>query len=184
MTEQALPLLKALADESRLRIVGLLAIRERSVDELAALLELRTPTVSHHLTRLRDVGLVSMRAQGNVHVYTLEIETLQQLSRDVLSQDRIAAFADANEDSTWWTAKVMRDFFTGPRLKAIPASRKKRDVILGYLAQQFEPHRRFTEREVNEVLKRHHEDAATLRRELVGAGLLEREASVYWRAAR
>ena len=48
---------KALADASRLRLVGLLAGAEHSVDELATLLDLRAPTVSHPLARLRAAGL-------------------------------------------------------------------------------------------------------------------------------
>ena len=55
---------KAMANESRLKIVGLLAQRERSVQELAELLALKEPTVSHHLAVLKDLGLVSVRAEG------------------------------------------------------------------------------------------------------------------------
>ncbi len=55
---------KALSDESRLKIVGALASNDRSVEELATLLELRAPTVSHHLSKLKEVGLVEMRSEG------------------------------------------------------------------------------------------------------------------------
>jgi hypothetical protein len=174
--------LKALADESRLRIVGILASSERSVDELAAQLDLRAPTVSHHLARLRDVGLVSMRSVGNVHVYRLELDVLRSLSRDAFSVERISTFAD-KVNAQAWERKVLRDFFDGPRLKEIPASRKKRAVVLEWLADQFSFDVRYREVDVNEVLKQHHPDTATLRRELVGAGLLAREQSVYWRPA-
>ena len=171
---------KSLADASRLRMLGILAGGERSVEELAALLDLRPPTVSHHLAILRDLGLVSMRADGNLHVYRLDEEALRALSRDVLSLERVAAFADSVEAEAW-ERKVLRDFFDGERLKEIPASRKKRAVILRRLAHEFQPGLRYRETEVNEVLKRHHADPATLRRELVGAGLLQRAHSVYWR---
>jgi predicted transcriptional regulator len=180
--ETTLRFFKALADESRLRIVGILAGGERSVDELTAQLDLRGPTVSHHLARLRELGLVSMRADGNVHVYRLEVEALRALSRDVLSLERMAAFADDVEAEAW-QRKVLRDFFDGERLKEIPASRKKRHVVLQWLATRFPIDVRYREVELNEVLQRHHPDAATLRRELVGAGLLQREQSVYWRPA-
>ena len=171
---------KSLADASRLRMLGILASGERSVDELAALLDLRPPTVSHHLAILRELGLVSMRADGNVHFYRLDEHALRALSRDVLSPECVASFADDVEAEAW-ERKVLRDFFDGERLKEIPASRKKRAVILKRLAHEFRPGMRYRETEVNEVLKRHHADPATLRRELVGAGLLERTQSVYWR---
>src|SRR4051812_19082702 len=64
--------------------LGILATRECSVEELAALLELRAPTVSHHLARLKDLGLVAMRADGNTHLYHLECDALRTLSKDVL----------------------------------------------------------------------------------------------------
>ena len=173
---------KALADESRLRIVGILAGGERSVEELAAVLDLRAPTVSHHLARLRSLGLVSMRAEGNVHLYRLEADALRGLTRQVLALDQMTALAD-DTDAEAWQRKVLRDFFEGERLKELPASRKKREVVLRWLASQIPMDVRYREVEVNELLRRYHPDTATLRRELVGAGLLRRERSVYWRPA-
>ena len=45
--------LKALADASRLRLIGLLAARRMAVEELAQATGLSSPTVAHHLQRLR-----------------------------------------------------------------------------------------------------------------------------------
>ena len=56
---ELLSFFKAMANESRLRIVGLLAQRERTVQELSEVLELKEPTVSHHLAVLKDLGLAS-----------------------------------------------------------------------------------------------------------------------------
>jgi hypothetical protein len=171
---------KTLADASRLRMLGILANGERSVDEIAASLDLRPPTVSHHLAMLRHLGIVSMRAEGNTHFYRLDEDALRTLSRDVLSLERVATFADSVEAEAW-ERKVLRDFFEGERLKEIPASRKKRAVVLRRLAHEFRAGARYRETEVNDVLLRHHADPATLRRELVGAGLLQRHQSLYWR---
>ena len=52
---------KALADGTRLKIIGLLAQHAYSVEELAALLNLRPSTISHHLSRLAAAGLVFRR---------------------------------------------------------------------------------------------------------------------------
>jgi hypothetical protein len=173
---------KAFADESRLRIVGILAGGERSVEELAALLHLTAPTVSHHLSKLKDAGVVRMRPEGTTRVYRLETGALRTLSREVLSPDRIGSFAD-DIDGEAWEHKVLQDFFEGERLKEIPASRKKRAVILRWLAGRFRPGKRYTERQVNDRLKRHHEDTATLRRELIADAhrLMHRERGIYWR---
>ena len=77
ITQEAAPgaelgILKALADESRLAILGLVAGRERSVSELAALLAVKPSTVSHHLAKLRDARLVGMRSAGTTHYYRLD----------------------------------------------------------------------------------------------------------------
>lgn len=180
--ETVLRFFKALADESRLRIVGVLASGGRSVEELAALLDLRAPTVSHHLNKLKDAGLVHMRPEGTTHTYRLDASTLRVLSKDVLSPSRLGFLTD-DLDMHAWERKVLRDFFNGERLKEIPASRKKRVVILRWLAGQFQPGRRYTERQVNERLQRHHHDTATLRRELISDAhhLMRREQGIYWR---
>lgn len=197
--ERVLRYLKALADQSRLRMLGLLAVRERSVEELAALLALKAPTVSHHLALLKELDLVSMRADGTTHLYRLNAQSLEQLNRLLAEPARLAQLTPARASAVsvgalearvrqgdiWqgdaWERKVIGDFFDGSRLKEIPASRKKRSVILKWLARQFEERRLYPEREVNELLARHHPDTATLRRELIGGRLLARENGLYWR---
>ena len=173
---------KVLADENRLKLLGILAVREYSVEELAALLQLRAPTISHHLTRLKDSGLVEMRSDKNTHFYRLNAENLRQISKGLLSSEKMAELVPMEEmDANAWEHKVLRDFFDGPHLKEIPASRKKRSVILRWLARRFEPDTRYSEAQVNEIIQRHHLDASTLRREMVGEHLLEREQGTYWR---
>ena len=63
--------LKALANESRLRIVDRLSRGECSVGELTDLLGLDPSTVSKHLAVLRAHGIVLDRREGNVVFYTL-----------------------------------------------------------------------------------------------------------------
>jgi predicted transcriptional regulator len=178
---------RALADASRLRLLGVLADRECSVEELAGLLGLTSPTVSHHLHKLKELGLVRMRQEGTTHLYALDEAALRRLSKEALTPGRLVSLADDVEGDAW-ERKVLRDFFEGERLKAIPTvhkqhGRKKLEIVLRWLAERFEPGVRYTEREVNEVLQRHHPDTATLRRELVaaGRGLMRRERGVYWR---
>ncbi|MCA1667319.1 MAG: metalloregulator ArsR/SmtB family transcription factor [Thermomicrobia bacterium] len=175
----ALRFFRALADESRLKIVGLLANGERGVDELADALRLKAPTVSHHLAKLREAGFVQMRAQGTVHLYRLDANILRQMSREILTPERIASLVDDAEGDVW-ERKVLRQSFVGDRLKQIPVSRKKRDVILTWLAGRFTPGRRYPEKEVNAIIMQHHDDYATLRRELIDGGWMEREGGVYW----
>ena len=63
--------LKALANENRLLLLCLLAEGEKSVTELETILELRQPTVSQQLARLRADDLVSYRRDGKTIYYSL-----------------------------------------------------------------------------------------------------------------
>ena len=69
--KRASEFLKALAHESRLIILCILAQGEKSVSELEQELKLRQPTVSQQLARLRADGLVSTRRDGKVIYYSL-----------------------------------------------------------------------------------------------------------------
>jgi hypothetical protein len=177
--ENLLPFFRALADSSRLKIVGLLADRERNVRDLATRLRLKEPTVSHHLAILREQGLVELRADGNTHWYRLDRDALNTLHRGVFSDQSAAPAARAEPRS--YDHTVLGNFIDGERLIEIPVSRRKRSVILRWLAHRFAPGATYSEADVNQVIKRHHGDCATLRRELIGARMLQRERGFYRR---
>jgi hypothetical protein len=171
---------KAMADESRLKIVGLLSTAEHSVQQLASILELKEPTVSHHLAVLKQLDLVRLRADGNFRWYRLNEEVLGKISRAVFSRDSIASLAVSAEARSS-ERKVLDNFVDGNRLIEIPVSYKKRLVILKWLIGFFEPGISYAESQVNAILKLHHQDCATLRREMIGCGMLARDKGVYSR---
>ena len=72
--KRAADFLKALAHENRLMLLCILAEGERSVSELEKMLDLRQPTVSQQLARLRIDGLVSARREGKTIYYSLASE--------------------------------------------------------------------------------------------------------------
>ncbi len=171
---------KALSNESRLKLMGILADRECSVEELAALLHLKPPTVSHHLAKLKALNLVTLLPEGNTHLYRLNSAQLQELSRSILTPDQLAAFTVDVTPQDWET-KVLKSFVTDDRITDIPASRKKRLVVLKWLVLKFEADRDYPEKELNALIKRHHPDTATLRREFIGYKLMTRENGIYRR---
>lgn len=71
MTAKPLSTLRVLADEARLRILGLLARRELCVCEMVGALRLSQPLVSHHLRVLKGAGLLASRRKGRWVYYTL-----------------------------------------------------------------------------------------------------------------
>jgi uncharacterized protein YndB with AHSA1/START domain/DNA-binding transcriptional ArsR family regulator len=85
------PILSALGEPSRWRMVELLAERPRSVGELAELTGLRQPQATKHLQALARVGVVTVHPLGQRRVYALEPGSLQSLLRRLDELVRSAA---------------------------------------------------------------------------------------------
>lgn len=183
MSEELVVFFKVLSDSNRLKIIGLLAQQPYSVEELAALLGLKPSTVSHHLSKLSKVGLVSAKTESYYNVYQLDKKALEEKSRSLFSQEKMtASVADVDVDA--YDRKVITDFTRKDgSLKTIPAQRKKLDAVLRYVVKAFKVGKRYSEKQVNEILSTYHADTASLRRELVGAKLMMREGGggEYWR---
>jgi DNA-binding CsgD family transcriptional regulator len=177
--QQLLLYLKTLADQTRLRLLGLLATEKRSVEELATLLGLKPSTVSWHLGRLKEIGLVDMKSDGNTHVYRMNGRGLGRINSLLARPEKAAILNEIEMDA--WERKVLSDFLQDGKLRDIPAYRRKRQIILRWLREQFEYGRTYTEKDVNQILARYHDDTATLRRELIGEKHMARERGIYWR---
>lgn len=65
---------KAIADDTRQKIMGLICCNWLSVSEIVEKLDVSQPTVSHHLAILREAGLVNIREEGKQTFYTLNQE--------------------------------------------------------------------------------------------------------------
>jgi predicted transcriptional regulator len=181
---ELLEFFKAMADANRLRILGLLAQEDLTVEQLSELLHLRPSTVSHHLSKLAEVGLVSAKASSYYNIYQLENNELEKMAKRLLSGETLPAMA-ADVDLDAYDQKVVSDYSQKDgRLKTIPSQRKKLEAILRYIGQNFKPGEQYSEQEVNQILKGYHQDTATLRRELIGIGVLERsrDGRQYWRS--
>jgi hypothetical protein len=77
---------------------------------------------------------------------------------------------------------VLRTFFgEDGRLVSMPAKMGKRRHVLEQIAYAFEPGVKYTELEVNAILRAFYDDYVALRRYLIDAGLLDRDHGRYWR---
>ena len=180
--EELLSFFKALSDANRLKIVGLLAQQSYSVEELAALLELRPPTISHHLSKLSDVGLVSARAESYYNLYSLETDALQTMAQRLLAEETLPAVT-ADVDLDAYDRQVINNYGSPDgTLRFIPTKQRKFEAVLRYVVQAFEPGTEYSEKEVNEILGRYNEDTAVLRRGMVDRQMMIRKAdgSLYW----
>ena len=173
-------LLGLLAEEDRLRVVAAIVLGAGTSADIAAATGLPPRAVARAIARLTAGGLVEQPTQ--TRGYRVRGEAL----RDAAAQ-RKPEPAGAEGESA-----VLGRFIRGGKLVSIPTARSKRLLVLDHLAGLFEPGRRFTEAEVNELLRAWHPDYAALRRYLVDEEFLLRDderdpasgrsLKVYWRA--
>jgi len=164
-----------LAHPDRRRVLAALILGASTPEDVKRMTGLGTRAVVTALTRLVDNELVLNDEEGG---YWLVEESFRQAVIDAQAAPR----PDEHEGVPGETARVLRAFVRDGRLKSIPAQHSKRMVILDMLAQEFEPGERYSERKVNAMLRKWHDDTAALRRYLVDDGFLDREAGEYWRA--
>ena len=175
MTEN-LTLLKLLADETRLRIINILAEGDSYVELIATKLELTPATVCYHLKKMEAAGMVNCsRAQFYI-IYSLNGDIFDRPLRDLL----ITGDTTADKEAAY-EREVISTFFKYGRLTRLPAQRKKREIVLAEMAKDFEVGRIYTEAEVNEIIHKYHEDHCTIRREMIACGLMKREHETYWK---
>ena len=175
---EMLDFLKAMSDADRLRIIGLLTQRPASRAEIAAKLNLPLRDVVDHLAFLEFVGVLSQKDD----VYQLDESKLSTLARDNFAKERPDYVPAPELDNN--SKKILKAYLNADgSIRQIPTQPAKLQVILNYLIQAFAPDTNYTEKEVNLILRRFHEDTAGLRRDLVDVKMLDRisDGSRYWR---
>jgi hypothetical protein len=177
--DQLLRFFQVFSNESRLKIIGHLANGEKSVGELADLLKLKEPTVSHHLAELKGIGLVDARAEGTMRIYQLDAKALETMSKDIFARPNLAALVKPSEMTE--DERILRTWVKNGRIVDIPAQEKKKQILIRWVAGQIDPSRRWTEKEFSEWLSQFNKDYAFLRRYLVDSGYMAREKGIYWR---
>src|SRR6266699_2244068 len=144
---------RALADPTRIRILGLLAERSMYGQELAKALDVTPPTISHHLSPLVMAGLVRVRRENNYHYYELDSDGIQHLAESTQHIARLLFASNPLPPKSDERARVVATFIKDGRLVSIPAQYKKRRYVMEELARSFEWGRLYDEKEVNAILK-------------------------------
>ena len=173
---------KALADPTRLRLLLLLSKGEMHGQALAKKLNLSQPTVTHHASKLREAALIKERRDKNTVYFTLDPEYIKLTSEATLQFIFTKGAVDMEEKTEVNTLKdtVIRNFFSKDgRLRQIPAQYKKKLIALQYIVEKLEPGVVYSEKEINEFIKRFHEDFATIRREFIMHQFMYRENEQY-----
>lgn len=181
MTEQeAIGLFKCLADKSRLQILKSLMQEDMYVERLAKRLNLTPATISFHLKKLEEAGVVTSRKEQYYTMYSICRQIFETKIIDILREESTEDKLQRERDELY-RKKVIESFFEYGKLKSIPSQRKKERIILEEIAKAFEPGKEYSEREVNIIIADYHDDFCTIRRDMISEGLLERNQMVYHR---
>lgn len=178
--QEAIALFKCLADKSRLQLLKSLTREDLYVELLAERLGLTAATVSFHLKKLADAGIVSSYKNQYYTMYTLNKELFAVSLWEILQEESEEADIQAQREAQY-RQKVLDAFLEYGRLKTIPAQRKKKRIILEEIAGAFDFDRLYSEQEVNQIILRYHDDFCTLRRDMIAEKLLDRDQRGYWR---
>lgn len=174
---------KTVGDVTRIRIIALLKNGPLHGQALAGKLGVSPPTVTHHMTKLREADLIYERRDKNTIYFYLNEKSLALQARAILTVGDGGADAsggDSGGEKTLDRMAVLRNFFTKDgRLKHLPAQQKKKRIVLEHLIQGLEPHRKYAEKEINEYILKFHEDFATIRREFIMHQYMYREDGIY-----
>ena len=174
--KEKLRLLKVLADETRLEILNILLREDSYVEKIACELSLTPATICYHLKKLESAGVVNCARSQFYIIYSLNRAIFDKPLFELIRRDSPAVDSDEK-----YKNEVLSHFFKYGKLTQIPTQRKKREIVLWEIGKQFEPGRKYSENEVNEIIHAFHDDHCTIRREMVACGILARENGVYWR---
>jgi len=174
--KEKLELLKLLADETRLEILNILLKEDSYVEKIACELTLTPATICYHLKKMESAGVVHCSRSQFYIIYSLNREIFDKPLFELIKKDE--EIVDTEEK---YKKEVISNFFKYGRLKQIPTQRKKREIVLAEILDQFDFDCEYTEKEVNEIILRYHEDFCTIRREMIAFGMMMRDHEIYKR---
>ena len=174
--KEKLELLKLLADETRLEILNILLKEDSYVEKIACELSLTPATICYHLKKMESAGVVNCSRSQFYIIYSLNREIFDKPLFELIKKDE--EIVDTEEK---YKKEVISHFFKYGRLTQIPTQRKKREIVLAEILEQFDFDREYPEKEVNEIILRYHEDFCTIRREMIAFGMMTRDHEIYKR---
>ena len=178
---QSVALLRLFLDADRLAVIGAIAAGPVDIDGAVSASGRDRRTVLAAIGDLRAAGLVD-DLDGHSRLEEAALRDAAKAAAEIeIPMDPIIGYGMTSDEQ-----QVLGRYFSGRVLIEIPTHRAKRLIVLQRLALEFDIGRRYTEREVNEVLGPFNPDWSTLRRGLIDEGLLDRETTggnnLYWRS--
>lgn len=153
----------------------------KSDKEISNLMGITSSTIRNHRFKLRE-----KEKQAKVFLSIMELLNSDEKENRLIDIHKGATMVDERYVVTKEEkGKIIDNYFTGEdkmQLTNFPAKEKRKIVVLKYIAENFKDNKKYTEKEVNIILKRIYDDYATLRRYLIEYGFMERskDCKEYW----
>lgn len=178
MSRDCIKIMKCLADKSRILIINNLMEGPMYVELLSQRLNLASSTISFHLKKLEDAELVYSVKEQYYIVYYLNQDVFSMTVKDLIILKDSERDVEKEREKQYKDG-VIKDFFEYGKLKSIPVQQKKRRIVLEKILESFQTTKEYTEREVNIIIADFHDDFCTIRRDMVGFDMLERNNGIY-----
>lgn len=154
--------------------------------EISSQLGIATSTIRNHRFKLRE-----KEKQAKLFLSIMELlskninKKINKLDKGIICDaHKTATTLDSRFDVTdEEKAQVISTYMDkNGAIKTYPSKEKKKIIVLGEIINNFKPSRKYSEKDINLILKRIYEDYATIRRALIEYGFLERtiDCSSYW----
>ena len=164
--------------EQQRELIRMFACGE-SDKRIASALGIAGSTVRNHRFALRErarqakvfLGIISLMEKGE----PAGAELVGVRRSATMVDERYAVTSSEKEE-------ILGRYFDGRRLIEFPTKQKRKLVVLDRIAESFEPGRRYSEKEVSEIIMEHFDDYASIRRYLIEYGFMDREpgGKAYW----
>ena len=169
-----------MADESRLLILNTLFDKPQHVEEIAERLNLAPSTVSFHLKKLGDSGLVEKEKKQYYSEFKIKSEIFNSKLIDLIRFKNPEKLSQEKRVSDF-NNKVLKTFIVRNKIEKLPKQLKKKIIVLEWIAEKFEFDKNYTEEELNFEIMNYHHDFCTVRRYFVDLKYFTREKNIYRR---
>jgi hypothetical protein len=172
-------IMKSLADASRLQVLNSLIEKPQYVEELAERMNLAVSTVSFHLKKLEKAGLVYKTKEQYYIIYHIRDDIFNKTLRELTCFENLDRYIQ-DERMEKYKQKVLKTFFNKDKLIKLPVQWKKKMLVLDEFVKKFKPGKKYTETEVDNIIKQSYGDYCTIRRLMIDVKIMRRENQLYW----
>lgn len=171
-------IMKALADRSRLLIIRSLIAKPQYLEELSERLGLAVSTVSFHLKKMEEAGIVTKDKQQYYTIFGVKKDFFAQKLEDLMDFETDEKNIQ-EERIRQYKEKVLKTFMQDGRIIQIPSQMQKRWIVFEQILQEFEYGKEYTEQQVNELIRKYHDDHCLIRRSFIEERVMNRENNIY-----